>query len=852
MSVKEVTFLRKAGKLEDAFSLAKQELDNDPNEWTRMSMFWVLRDYARNEFIPQGEIDKAKKCLEQMGTLLPDMIDDSGVGQKAYQNLCKQILPYADVLKRLSELSKTDPNGAYNAMTAKFGKTGDSIDESLHEDFGWIVYRYMKANSDQLTSIQIRTLLRDYMLLKNGRPSMLHSTILNFALNFSKGHSDFSFYRFFIMWGVENLRYEDFETGDVEGKEIPSLISRICRTIIDTHESFSVEEFVNKFEVHNNEVVEYLRQAYFWSLMNLHKQEDYNGLWKAFECYAQKYSSLGPSRWHSEILKIANRFMIEGNSYRFFPFMKQWIGSELENLRDEDWTKEKSEEGKLYPSLATKSAKKCFEFLKTDTANRSHTENIVWLKQLYAQVLKHETEDDWSARNYAMICVWEGSTSKAIETYKSLLVNMGEKFYLWSELAECITDNNNLRIALLLKAKEIERNEDFLGDVHLSLAKLWIEEGSFSYASKELSSYAKHRMEKGWTVSALYQELYSKIKDSSIAENEVDTEESIQLAEDFVYANYKWHDYVLTEKWSHDGKEYYNFFDGVDLSFSVKSNRYKALKKAKIGTVYRFRCHVAETELNATSSMPWTRRTVMVKTVIPLALASSDREPWSLLPIKYGVVDYINREKNVLHILTQESKQVFCSYKKSDIQTDSFVKFREYESRRKEDVITHIVDVHICAMDEALAKMKSRIVVVDDVNVKKRLFHVVLGKNLISDIVRFEQTDIRPNIGDFLRITYCVKKNKEGKKHIKFLHIKKSEEKCDGLIDTIEGHLSVKNKEDPWEDDDRREPDFAFVKDFYVHRDILRKYGIKEDCEVIAKIVLCGDNKWKVYAIEIQ
>ena len=74
--------------------------------------------------------------------------------------------------------------------------------------------------------------------------------------------------------------------------------------------------------------------------------------------------------------------------------------------------------------------------------------------------------------------------------------------------------------------------------------------------------------------------------------------------------------------------------------------------------------------------------------------------------------------------------------------------------------------VEPCNSDEALQFMPNRIVVVDDVNTSKKLFHIVLGPGKVSDVVRFDQTGIRPNIGDFLRISYCIKKNKEGKKDI--------------------------------------------------------------------------------------
>ena len=101
------------------------------------------------------------------------------------------------------------------------------------ESYGWIIYRYIKSEINTLDSVSVRKYLWDYMNLKNDRPSMLHSMILNFGLNYSKEHSDFNLLNFFNLWRPGNLRYEDKTNSEHEGNNIPSLISRICRELID-------------------------------------------------------------------------------------------------------------------------------------------------------------------------------------------------------------------------------------------------------------------------------------------------------------------------------------------------------------------------------------------------------------------------------------------------------------------------------------------------------------------------------------------------------------------------------------------------------------------------------------------
>lgn len=203
MSVKDVTILRKEGKIKEAYDLARGELAEDPNDWTRMSLFWVLRDLAIKQFLPDNKINETRRCLEQMERFLPNMVDNNGAGEIACQYLRKLLLPNANEIKHFLDLSKNQPDDAYRESVELWGRNAGQLCDGLHEDFGWIVYRYMRANNNQLTSFQIRCLLRDYMQLKNKRPSLLHSMVLNYALNFSKDHTDFSFFEIFYSMGCK-------------------------------------------------------------------------------------------------------------------------------------------------------------------------------------------------------------------------------------------------------------------------------------------------------------------------------------------------------------------------------------------------------------------------------------------------------------------------------------------------------------------------------------------------------------------------------------------------------------------------------------------------------------------------
>lgn len=117
---------------------------------------------------------------------------------------------------------------------------------------------------------------------------MLHSQMLNLALSFSKEHSDFSLYRFFMLWEPENLRYEDLNKSYYNGSEIPSLISRICRQIISSGENIDIEKLCEKINLPKSETLDLLREPQFWEIMNLHKEGKTHKMFEAFSTYNKK------------------------------------------------------------------------------------------------------------------------------------------------------------------------------------------------------------------------------------------------------------------------------------------------------------------------------------------------------------------------------------------------------------------------------------------------------------------------------------------------------------------------------------------------------------------------------------
>lgn len=249
MSFREVSLLRKVGKYTAAYRLAKQELEEDLNHTTAMSLFWAVRDLGLKYFLPQERYGKVFYCVQLMRLLLSEMRDEDGVAAYACDYLRRQILPHSEAVNSALELSKKDAQGAYRNITHLVGWKAEQLEEPLHDSFALILYRRLKADIHILTSWQTRMLLYDYLHLRNKRPSAVHSAVLSLAARYAVNHEDFNFTMFLKMWGINNLRREDLEDRLLGLHAVASVISHVEEALSIRHDSKVMSDIIREISL---------------------------------------------------------------------------------------------------------------------------------------------------------------------------------------------------------------------------------------------------------------------------------------------------------------------------------------------------------------------------------------------------------------------------------------------------------------------------------------------------------------------------------------------------------------------------------------------------------------------------
>lgn len=387
MSAHDVTRLRHEGRYDEAYDMALHDIETQDDEQSRAALFWTLRDVCRHGFLPTRRIEALTNCLELMGKLLPRIDDPKKIAKYAYRDLHKHISSDAGVMSRATAMSAEHPAEAFLLVREAYGGALTSIGNDWHDDLGWIVYRYLKASSGSLSSVEVRRLLRDYIELDNRRPSLLHSLMLNFAVNHAARHSDFSFYRFFRMWNPSQIRDEDINDRVHDGKTVPSLLKRAFRRLATGGETIDVADIISFLPVDKETALDLLRHPIHDKLLSFASRRQYDRLWQAFTVYAQCYSQFGPSPWHSRILALALSHMTGGDVWRFACFFEHWG---KDNLRSDDWLSGGNKPQVTRASLGVAAASRYLAACAASHAARHDATTSAWAKKVIDTITEHE------------------------------------------------------------------------------------------------------------------------------------------------------------------------------------------------------------------------------------------------------------------------------------------------------------------------------------------------------------------------------------------------------------------------------------------------------------------------------
>ena len=810
--VKDITAMRKSGRLEEAYEMAQALREADPGEWADMALFWVLRDMVGQLLdtpTDEGRV-RAQDLLTQMEGLQRTMKDDKNLGKPAIMKLRRMLSPHASDIAACSELAKSDPITAFDRASNIVGRQGESLDPSLHEELGWIYYRYLRAKGDQLAPREGPAVLWKYLCLTNKRPSLLHSMMLGQAVTLRRLGQDFSFSGFLQHWDPRMLRWEDLQpTRDGNGGTFPSLLSRVCDQLAQEGTPLieELDEGAPQSIVYPRNIADMQRKWWFWTLYNIKKEEGWSGKFaQAAMTYAMRYGQYEATHWHLEIMSLVARDFDASRARFLLDFLR--ATAEV-SMGESAWRPATGSDGKSYPPHAVTFAKACYEALKSLPPSQRDPDLIATLSRLYDEMESHRAGDEWTARYRAFLSLWSGSVEDAAERFRQLLLVLGTNYYVWREAADSVSDPT-IKIGLLLHALELQRDDKFVGPIKLDLAELLIGEGYAADARKYLREYVAFRQKEGMQVDArclhLQQLAQSREDDRP---DRYDKKQAVTAAMEYVYSDYQWEDFVVVSQYEVKGKERVKLVSG-DRSFSIRPVQLGIGKKSvPLGTVVRCRC-IAEEATDPASDEGVRLRPLMMKV--------TDQPLWSTLPEEVGCIYRFNKEKRIASIASPDGDDFVLFNADREYKSGDCLTFRYFYECVKGEKRARVKSPALCDSPESiLERFSEGIAVVDNVNPKKSLFHILLRSGMVHDrVIRYSETELRPEIGDSLKIRYAIIQRGKRAGALIPVGMEKTDEVDESLIMQYSGALSLKYMSST------DAPDFAFVDDdIYVPRYLL-------------------------------
>ena len=487
-----------------------------------------------------------------------------------------------------------------------------------------------------------------------------------------------------------------------------------------------------------------------------------------------------PSWLHSQYLELALRlarrcparpdfkpqrggFSDNMPAFDFAKFYRQW---NPEYLRDEDYQVKVAPDGREFDSNALEAAARVFDSVKDelrsvltnqnarpDAMSRDEAMQLAqWVMMLLESVASLPGAERWVKRAMAQLKLWTGDRDGA----KAIMLQLGKSIagqhYYWAELADCYEDADT-RIALLSKALTMQRDESYLGAIHLKMARLLIDKGMPENALVELNIYAWQRQREGKRPSREWQSMMDELDGvtTDLYDNRDLYSAQLEAAEDVLYGKAPWARLAVTKIFmGRDNRERVVLSDGGIITVFAMRGRFELLRTCHEGQVFDVRLQ-ADTDSQGNN----------VFNVVGVKL--TDVEDWSIMPIKYGILFYRKEETGMVLISPADSEDVLAAYNLGpEYSPRQYVSYRLVMRRVKDRDEGGAEDVRIVTRAEALPHFEQCTVTIDYVHQLKQFAHFAEGPRGVDGIIRLRDIDFTPSDGDRVVITYLIKKSRDG------------------------------------------------------------------------------------------
>lgn len=349
-----------------------------------------------------------------------------------------------------------------------------------------------------------------------------------------------------------------------------------------------------------------------------------------------------PDRLHSLFLRLADK-LIGNDGFNLVAFLKYW---DLRNLTQEDYEPYRTDDGKIYPSIA----EKVIQHAAKDALNKNIPLDIQYILPFLDKAIQKFQDNFWLIYYKAKLLHAIGRSNLAIDFSITVVKNKINDYWAWDLLGEILLNfDREKSFSCYCKALLCKTEDKFLINVRIKFAELLIEKSLFNEAKYEIEKAIQSREKEGWKPTDVLNNYQNSdwYKNSSATENnQILYKKNTNLAEALLFDKLIWLNAIVGEKFTtskNPDKPKRKIF--VSLSVSTAP-----LEISVSESKYNFKSLVVGQGLKVKGEYNHEN-----KFQLYLINNREVAEKWDIFPEYIGVIDHVNNEKKIAHFIVNRT-----------------------------------------------------------------------------------------------------------------------------------------------------------------------------------------------------
>lgn len=356
----------------------------------------------------------------------------------------------------------------------------------------------------------------------------------------------------------------------------------------------------------------------------------------------------GPDILHSLMLQHAMR-LAKGDNFKLLPFLRLWGP---EQFRDEDLESQTGNDGKTYPSLAERAIRAA----ASEAADSDRIDDIRFILPHVEVAIARFPKDIWLKLNRVKLLRGLGRIDEARELAIEFAREKANEYWVWDLIGDLSKDEPELQLSCYAKALSCSQDDDFVSNVRLKLAAHLADQHP-AEARFEVEQVLSHRARTGYRVPQKAQSMSESAWFASVAPQVTGRDFYARFsdaAESILFSHLPWVEASLGDSFDivpKDGKKprrrrrIYVRDEAVSLELSLPDT-HPGLHGLREGAALFVQFEVSN------GAPP--------RATIHRIRSRPDGAPMDVAPQLIGVIDHVNNERSVLHVMVARGIDGTC------------------------------------------------------------------------------------------------------------------------------------------------------------------------------------------------